>query len=84
MVKIGKTLGNRMVDVQATNIKLVARAQRLIADLGQTDLETAATLLKEAGGSTKLAIVMARKGVDADEAREMLTAAGGFLSVVLE
>jgi N-acetylmuramic acid 6-phosphate etherase len=84
MVKIGKTLGNRMVDVQATNIKLVARAQRLIADLGQTDLETAARLLTESGGSAKVGIIMARKGVDANQARERLAAAGGFLSVVLD
>ena len=84
MVKIGKTLGNRMVDVQATNIKLVARAQRLIADLGQTDIETAAKLLTESGGSAKIGIVMARKGVEANQARELLESADGFLSVVLE
>lgn len=83
MVKLGKTLGNRMVDVQATNIKLVARAQRLIADLGQTDLETAAKLLTESGGSAKVGIVMARKGVDANQARALLASADGFLSVVL-
>lgn len=83
MVKIGKTLGNRMVDVQATNLKLVARAQRLIADLGQTDLETAATLLTQSGDSAKLGIIMARKGVDADQARALLAEADGFLSVVL-
>ncbi|WP_309718568.1 N-acetylmuramic acid 6-phosphate etherase [Armatimonas sp.] len=84
MVKIGKTLGNRMVDVQATNIKLVARATRLIADLGQTDETTAARLLTESGGSAKVGIVMARKDVDASTARELLAAAGGFLGVVLD
>lgn len=84
MVKIGKTLGNRMVDVQATNIKLVARATRLIADLGQTDETTAARLLTESSGSAKVGIVMARKGVDASTARELLAAAGGFLGVVLD
>lgn len=84
MVKLGKTLGNRMVDVQATNIKLVARAQRLIADLGQTDETTAARLLTESGGSAKIGIVMARKGVDVATAQKLLAAAGGFLSVVLE
>lgn len=84
MVKIGKTYGNRMVDVQATNIKLVARAQRLICELGQTDATTAARLLTEAGGSTKLAIVMARRGVDAPAARELLQAAEGFLTAVID
>lgn len=83
MVRIGKTYGNRMVDVQATNLKLVARATRLIADLGQTDTETAAQLLTASGGSAKVGIVMARKGVDADEARRLLAKADGFLSMVL-
>lgn len=84
MVKIGKTYGNRMVDVQATNIKLVARAQRLICELGQTDATAAARLLTEAGGSTKLAIVMARRGVDVSTARELLQAAEGFLTTVID
>lgn len=83
MVKIGKTYGNRMVDVQATNLKLVARAQRLIGDIGRTDPASAARLLREAEGSTKVAIVMARRRVDATTARELLAAAKGFLSVVL-
>jgi len=84
MVKIGKTYGNRMVDVQATNIKLVARAQRLICELGQTDAATAARLLTEAGGSTKRAIVMARRGVTAEVAQDLLDAADGFLSQVID
>ena len=83
MVKIGKTYGNRMVDVQATNIKLVARAQRLIAELGQVNPEVAARLLTDAGGSTKVAIVMARRGVDVAGAHQLLGDAAGFLSVVL-
>lgn len=84
MIRIGKTYGNRMVDVQSTNIKLVARSLRLVRELGQVDTDDAARdFLKQADGSVKLAIVLARRGVGADEGRELLRQAGGFLSVAL-
>lgn len=85
MIRIGKTYGNRMVDVQATNRKLRARARRLLAEIGGVaDEEDAADLLGRAGGSVKVAIVMARRGVSADEAGRLLDAAGGFLAVALD
>lgn len=84
MVRIGKTYGNRMVDVQATNKKLVNRSRRLVRDLGGvgTDAEADA-LLERAGGSVKKAIVLARRGVGPEEADRLLAEADGFLSVVL-
>ena len=85
MVRIGKTYGNRMVDVQCSNAKLVKRAQRLVADIGQvSDLATAQTFLDAAGGSVKTAIVMARRGVDKTAADALLMAADGFLSKVID
>jgi N-acetylmuramic acid 6-phosphate etherase len=84
MVRIGKTYGNRMVDVQATNKKLVARSRRLVKELGRVDDDARAdALLAEASGSVKRAIVMARRGVGAPEADALLSAANGFLSGVL-
>ena len=84
MVRIGKTYGNRMVDVQTTNKKLVSRARRLVRELGRVDSDEAAdALLSQAGGSVKRAIVLARRGVDPDEAERLLAEANGFLSVVL-
>jgi len=84
MIRIGKTYGNRMVDVQATNRKLVGRARRLLREIGRVESdEKADELLQAAGGSVKRGIVMARRGVIASEADELLRAAGGFLSVVL-
>ena len=80
MVKIGKTYGNRMVDVLATNKKLVDRATRLIEDVGRVDRSTAERLLAEADGVAKVGIVMARKNVSADEARALLAASGGYLA----
>jgi N-acetylmuramic acid 6-phosphate etherase len=84
MVRIGKTYGNRMVDVQSTNAKLIKRSLRLVRELGKVESDEAATdALQQAGGSVKLAIVLARRGVDAVAGRELLRSAGGFLSVAL-
>lgn len=85
MVRIGKTYGNRMVDVQCSNAKLVKRAERLVADIGNiTDLEKVQCILDAAGGSVKTAIVMARRDVDREEADALLRAADGFLAAVID
>lgn len=84
MVRIGKTYGNRMVDVQSTNKKLVARSRRLLRDIGHVASDADAdTLLQSANGSVKRAIVMARLGLSAPDADARLRDAGGFLSVAL-
>ncbi|MEA2720659.1 MAG: N-acetylmuramic acid 6-phosphate etherase [Candidatus Eremiobacteraeota bacterium] len=81
MVRLGKTYGNRMVDVVATNAKLRARSERLVRDLaGDVD---ARALLAAAGGSVKTAVVMARRGVDRVAAERLLGAARGRLARVL-
>ena len=85
MVRIGKTFGNRMVDVQATNRKLVGRARRLIREIGGVaDDARADSLIAASGGSVKKAIVMARRNVGAAEAARLLSEAHDFLSVALE
>lgn len=84
MVRIGKTYGNRMVDVQSSNAKLVKRARRLVRELGHVNSDSEADrLLAESGGSVKRAIVQARRGVSAAEAITLLNDASGFLSVAL-
>jgi N-acetylmuramic acid 6-phosphate etherase len=72
MVRLGKVYDNLMVDVVATNRKLRARALRLVAGLTGADEARAASLLDAARGSVKCAVVMGRRGVDADEARALL------------
>jgi N-acetylmuramic acid 6-phosphate etherase len=84
MVKLGKVYGNLMVDVQVKNEKLVQRARRIVAEVGQVDIERAAELLDAAGGHAKVAIVMARRGVTAEEARNYLNAADGHLRKVID
>jgi len=79
MVRLGKTYGNQMVDVRATNAKLLRRARRLVQELGRVDEETAERLLDEAEGEAKIAILMARAGLDAASARERLSACEGWL-----
>ena len=78
-VRLGKVYGNRMVDLQPRSAKLRARARRLVVELGRVAERDAARLLAAAGGRAKPAIVMARLGVDAREARRRLATAQGFL-----
>jgi N-acetylmuramic acid 6-phosphate etherase len=84
MIKLGKVYDNLMVDVQVKNQKLRRRAELMVAQLGDVELSHAAQLLVEAGDETKVAIVMARRGVAANEARALLAAAGGYLRRVIE
>jgi N-acetylmuramic acid 6-phosphate etherase len=79
MVKLGRVYDNLMVDVVATNAKLRRRALRLVGELTERDPAGAAALLEAAEGSVKVAVVMARRNVDAGEARALLERAGGFL-----
>ena len=79
MVKLGKTYGNLMVDLRATNEKLRVRAVRtVVAATGASEAE-AATAVQGAEGSVKTAILMVIEGVDAAEARARLSAANGHL-----
>jgi N-acetylmuramic acid 6-phosphate etherase len=84
MLKLGKVYGNLMVDVQITNQKLAERARRLVAQLAETDMDSAQALLDLANGQVKTAIVMRRLNVDADEARRLLGQANGQLRPVIE
>jgi N-acetylmuramic acid 6-phosphate etherase len=81
--RLGHTYRGRMVNVVVTNDKRRARAARLVAELGGTSVESAARALREARGSTKAAILMLRRGVSAEEAKERLSAAGGNLNETL-
>jgi N-acetylmuramic acid 6-phosphate etherase len=81
MIRLGKTYGNRMVDVVATNAKLRDRALRLVGELaGDVD---AAALLSAAGGRVKTAVVMGRLGCDRSTAEAALAAAHGRLAGVI-
>ncbi len=53
MVKLGHVKGNRMVDMQLSNLKLVARGERMLMDELNIELELARQLLKDHGGVRK-------------------------------
>lgn len=83
MVRIGKTFGNLMVDLRATNTKLIARSRRLVRLLTGVDEATADHLLTQADGKVKIAIVMHHRQTDAAMAAELLKLEGGHLRKVI-
>src|SRR5881409_913048 len=82
MIRLGKVYGNLMVDLMALSTKLHDRGERIVMECCGVSREEARETIKGAGGSVKLAIVMARRKVDASEARKLLDAAGGFVRPV--
>ncbi len=84
MVLIGKTYGNLMVDLQATNTKLTERTKRILCQLTDLTTDEAADLLKQCDGELKTAIVAQRLGRSPEAAREQLRAAKGHLRKALE
>jgi N-acetylmuramic acid 6-phosphate etherase len=84
MVRLGKTFGNLMVDVVASNAKLRARARRAVALASGASLEQADAALEAANGEAKVAIVSLVAGLDATGARERLERSGGVVRTALE
>ena len=83
MIRLGKTYGNLMVDLRATNDKLRDRSERIVMEVCALDRNAARTLLVAAGGELKLAIVMHQRGGTRDEAAAALDAAGGVVRRVV-
>jgi N-acetylmuramic acid 6-phosphate etherase len=83
MARLGKVYGNRMVDLQPRSRKLRERALRLVSELGRVHRARARSLLRAGGGNVRVAIVMARTGQTAGEARRALRRSGNFLSPLI-
>jgi N-acetylmuramic acid 6-phosphate etherase len=83
MVISGKVYRNWMVDVKTTSKKLVLRAERITATVGEVTQQEARRLLDLTGNDVKTAIVMARLGVGRAEAEARIRKAGGFLKRIL-
>lgn len=77
MVRLGKTYGNLMVDVRATNEKLRRRAERVVELATGADPDTVAAALGDADGDVKTAVVMLLADTDAARAAARLADAGG-------
>src|SRR5438552_2008260 len=83
MVKLGKTYGNLMIDVHASNEKLRARARGAVALATGAGSDEVDAAIAAAGGDAKVALVGLATGVDARAARERLAAAGGVVREAL-
>jgi len=83
MVLIGKCYQNLMVDVQASNEKLKARALKIVMEATECGNEAAANVLAKANGQVKLAILMQLSGLDALEAQSLLDKSNGKLRQAL-
>jgi len=79
MIRLGKTYGDLMVDVQATNEKLRERVRRIVRQATGASEDEADRALEEAQGSAKVAIVSLLAGIDAAAARARLDVAGGSI-----
>jgi N-acetylmuramic acid 6-phosphate etherase len=79
MVRLGKVHDHLMIDVVATNAKLRRRALRLVHALTGTSEGEARALLDSASGRVKVAVVMHRRGVDAENALALLESVRGSL-----
>jgi N-acetylmuramic acid 6-phosphate etherase len=84
MIRLGKTYGNLMVDLNASNEKLRDRAVRIVIELTGLSREDAELVLRRCGGEVKTAIVCARQGLEPEAARERLLLAGGQLRAALQ
>ncbi|MBR6027486.1 MAG: N-acetylmuramic acid 6-phosphate etherase [Clostridia bacterium] len=83
MIRLGKVYGNLMVDVKATNEKLVHRAVSIVCTAAEADEAEARAALEKCGWHCKTAIVMLLLGLDADAARAALDAADGRIAQAL-
>lgn len=83
MILVGKTYGNLMVDLRATNAKLTDRAERIVMEVTGIDRDRARELLAGAGGIVKTAIVMEKAGVTRDHAERLLDQNNGVIRRVI-
>lgn len=83
MIRLGKTFGNLMVDLRASNTKLNDRACRIVRAVTNLSPADSERLLQSCDGEVKTAIVSHDRSVSADEARRLLHAAHGHLRKAL-
>ncbi|WP_217645484.1 N-acetylmuramic acid 6-phosphate etherase [Oceanisphaera psychrotolerans] len=84
MIRLGKVYQNLMVDLHASNLKLQARAQRIVMQATGVDEKDAARALSQADNDVKLAILMLLSGLGKAEARTRLAQHQGVLGKAVE
>jgi N-acetylmuramic acid 6-phosphate etherase len=84
MIRLGKTYGNLMVDLRASNTKLADRARRIVRAITNLTDQESERLLLDCGGEVKTAIVSHYRGCSSSDARIYLDAAHGHLRNALQ
>jgi N-acetylmuramic acid 6-phosphate etherase len=79
MIRLGKTFGNLMVDLRATNEKLRDRSERIVMEVCEVNRDEAKALLQDGGGVVKTAIVMHFRKASRPDAEAALANAGGVI-----
>ena len=80
MIRLGYVTGNRMTNMQTRNVKLRARAERILAAETGLSAEGAQEMLDAAAGNLPVALVMCRTGCGRDEAQSALRESRGVLA----
>lgn len=84
MIRLGYVTGNRMTNMQTRNVKLRARAIRILQSESGLDEQQAETSLDEANGNLPVALVMSQTGRSRAEAVQALQAARGVIAVAID
>jgi N-acetylmuramic acid 6-phosphate etherase len=84
MIRSGKSYRNLMVDVNASNEKLYARAINIVMQATECDYQLAEQALSQANNNAKLAILMVLTGLNVDKAKIVLNKNDGFLRQAVE
>lgn len=84
MIKMGKVFGNLMVDVAATNAKLIERQINIVMQATDCCRDTAIKVLEQCGRQCKTAIVMLLMDIDAQQANRLLNDHRGIITQILQ
>jgi N-acetylmuramic acid 6-phosphate etherase len=84
MIRLGKSYGNIMVDLQLTNAKLQERARKIIMEIANINYDEASELLKASGGHVKTALIMSLTDIPFEKAKQLLEKADGYIKKALQ
>ncbi|UOW67171.1 N-acetylmuramic acid 6-phosphate etherase [Paraclostridium bifermentans] len=84
MIKMGKVYGNLMVDVKATNEKLVERSKKIVCEATGVSFKEAETVLNETDFDVKLSIFMILSNLEKEEAKVILEMNNGYIAKALK
>jgi len=84
MIKLGKVYGNLMVDVKASNEKLIARAKRIVMLATSCEQDKVEKVLKETNYDVKLSIMMIKTGLVKEKAQKLLLDNEGYIQKAID